>query len=216
MKQTIATLLVPWGLVLGSLTGCGAPQVVIKEDPIHARPIRVAVLPFEDGPRSPGSGTLVADLFTNRLLTLPRYQVVERSQLEKVLSEQQLGRSGAIDLKTAAELGRLLGVDAIVVGRVVEYRPRFLMLVPPASMALNVRLVEVKTGSVAWSATHQRGFPILRWLVMMVPPIAVLSTLTSPTVEARSDQVVTEIVKALDHRLKRIRSQAVGSSPRSW
>lgn len=208
MNPTITGSQILLGLILMVLTGCGAPQVVIKEDPIHARPIRVAVLPFEDGPRSPGSGALVADLFTNRLLTLPQYQVVERSQLEKVLSEQQLGRSGAIDLKTAAELGRLLGIDAIVVGRVVEYRPRSLMIVPPASMALNVRLVEVKTGSVAWSATHRRGFPILRWLVMMAPPMAVLSTLTSPTVEARSDQVVTEIVKALDHRLKRIRPQA--------
>ncbi len=46
------------------------------------------------------------------------YEVVERSQLEKVMSEQQLSQTGVINDTQAAELGRVLGVDAIVTGSV--------------------------------------------------------------------------------------------------
>lgn len=47
------------------------------------------------------------------------YQVIEREQLEKVFQEQKLGMSGAIDEGTAAEVGRVLGLDAIIYGSCV-------------------------------------------------------------------------------------------------
>lgn len=44
------------------------------------------------------------------------FGVIERSRLQQVLNEQQLGQSGAINEAQAAQVGRLLGVDAIVTG----------------------------------------------------------------------------------------------------
>jgi len=46
------------------------------------------------------------------------YQIIEREQLEKVLREQRLSLSGAIDENSAAEVGRLLGLDVIIMGNV--------------------------------------------------------------------------------------------------
>lgn len=46
------------------------------------------------------------------------YTVIERDQLEKVLKEQRLSLSGAIDESSAAEVGRLLGLDVIIMGNV--------------------------------------------------------------------------------------------------
>lgn len=46
------------------------------------------------------------------------YQVIERNQLEKVLKEQRLSLSGALDENSAAEVGRLLGLDIIIMGNV--------------------------------------------------------------------------------------------------
>jgi curli biogenesis system outer membrane secretion channel CsgG len=46
------------------------------------------------------------------------YQVIEREQLQKVLKEQRLSLSGALDEKSAAEVGRLLGLDVIIMGNV--------------------------------------------------------------------------------------------------
>ena len=46
------------------------------------------------------------------------YQVIEREQLQKVLKEQRLSLSGALDEGSAAEVGRLLGLDVIIMGNV--------------------------------------------------------------------------------------------------
>ncbi|NQU31763.1 MAG: hypothetical protein HQ521_00875 [Bacteroidetes bacterium] len=46
------------------------------------------------------------------------YQIIERDQLQKVLIEQRLSLSGAIDEGSAAEVGRLLGLDIIIMGTV--------------------------------------------------------------------------------------------------
>ncbi len=46
------------------------------------------------------------------------YQIIERDQLQKVLKEQRLSLSGAIDEGSAAEVGRLLGLDIIIMGTV--------------------------------------------------------------------------------------------------
>jgi curli biogenesis system outer membrane secretion channel CsgG len=60
----------------------------------------------------------VADKLVTSLVGLGTCQVVERSQLEKVLREQNLGTEGRIDPSTAAKVGRILGVDALVIGNV--------------------------------------------------------------------------------------------------
>lgn len=60
----------------------------------------------------------VADKLVTSLVGLGTCQVIERSQLEKVLSEQNLGTAGRIDASTAAKVGRILGVDALVIGNV--------------------------------------------------------------------------------------------------
>lgn len=50
------------------------------------------------------------------------YSVVERSRLQSVLSEQRFSASGLVDDTQAAEIGRILGVDAIVTGNVTVNR----------------------------------------------------------------------------------------------
>jgi curli biogenesis system outer membrane secretion channel CsgG len=60
----------------------------------------------------------VSDKLVTSLVGLGTCQVIERSQLEKVLHEQNLGREGRIDPSTAARIGRILGVDALILGSV--------------------------------------------------------------------------------------------------
>jgi len=45
-----------------------------------------------------------------------QFIVVERSQLDNIIKEQQLGASGAVDDNEAAQVGKLLGLDAIISG----------------------------------------------------------------------------------------------------
>jgi Curli production assembly/transport component CsgG. len=73
-------------------------------------------------PQQPFSGMegltgVMADNIALELTNLG-YQVIERASVDKVLSEQGLQMSGVIDTATAAEVGRIVGVDSFVLGYV--------------------------------------------------------------------------------------------------
>jgi len=78
----------------------------------------IAVLPFENKGASRDLGEIVFDKMITALFNLSRFKVIERDQLERILQEQQLGMTGVIDASTAAEIGKGIGVDAILMGSV--------------------------------------------------------------------------------------------------
>lgn len=84
---------------------------------------RVAVSRFEDragtGYNHLGEG--VADMLVTALVKSNKFFVLERQELEKVLGEQKLGESGLVTAETAPKLGKLLGVELLVVGSVSEF-----------------------------------------------------------------------------------------------
>lgn len=63
----------------------------------------------------------MSDLITNKLVQDGSYSVIERSKIDKVLQEQNLGQSGRVDPSTAAQVGRLLGVDAVIIGTITRF-----------------------------------------------------------------------------------------------
>jgi len=62
---------------------------------------------------------VMADNIALELMTLG-YQVIERASLDKVISEQKLQMSGIADPVTAAQVGKVLGIDAIVLGNITS------------------------------------------------------------------------------------------------
>ncbi len=81
--------------------------------------LSIAILPFETKGVSREIGEIdLLDKLTTVFVNLNRFKVIERAQLEKVLAEQKLGLTGVIDVTTAAEIGKGIGVDAVVCGSI--------------------------------------------------------------------------------------------------
>jgi TolB-like protein len=79
----------------------------------------IAVFTFENADSENGQkdlGKTFSEMLTTALIQTNRFQVLERSQLDKILEEQALGLTGAIDDETAVDVGELIGIDAVVVG----------------------------------------------------------------------------------------------------
>lgn len=62
-----------------------------------------------------------SDNLTAKLVQSGQFRVIERQQLDQVLQEQNLGAGGRIDPSTAAGIGKILGVQLIVIGSVTEF-----------------------------------------------------------------------------------------------
>lgn len=90
---------------------------------------KIAVLPFDDGSIQNrwwneghwDVGKGIADEFVTEFLKTKRFRLIEREQIDKVIEEQNFGQSGRVDPKTAASIGKILGVDFLVMGRVTEF-----------------------------------------------------------------------------------------------
>jgi curli biogenesis system outer membrane secretion channel CsgG len=66
-------------------------------------------------------GKAISDLLVAQLLADGKFALIERQALDRILTEQNFSNSDRTDSATAAKLGRVLGVDALVVGTVTQF-----------------------------------------------------------------------------------------------
>lgn len=84
-------------------------------------PVTLAVLPFDaSDEKLQGKAAEVATLLGAQLSTNAELWLVERAELDKILSEQSLKLSGLADPAAAANVGRLTGARTLVTGRVIK------------------------------------------------------------------------------------------------
>ncbi|HUY13818.1 MAG TPA: CsgG/HfaB family protein [Terriglobia bacterium] len=66
-------------------------------------------------------GKGISDLLVDRLVKGGTYSVIERSALDKILAEQNFSNSDRADPSSAAKIGKILGVDAIIIGSITQF-----------------------------------------------------------------------------------------------
>lgn len=125
---------------------------------------RVAIVDFENRTHYRTSWRLnsgAADMLTTELVKATKLDVFERERMSSILKEQDFGQSGRIDPSTAAEIGRLIGVDFIVTGAITEFgssnsggggggvnigKKNFMA-------SVDVRIIDVNTGQIVFADT---------------------------------------------------------------
>ncbi len=144
---------------------------------------RIAVLDFDYATVQSGTAALfgqnvdvgkgIADLLVERFVKDGVYSVIERKALDKILSEQNFSNSDRADSTSAAKIGKILGVSAILVGSITQFGRddkstnlgglggvggRFGLggvgkKESKASVAITARLVNVDTGEIVAVST---------------------------------------------------------------
>src|SRR5271166_2521803 len=66
-------------------------------------------------------GKGISDMLVEKLVQDGKYSVIERSALDKILAEQNFSNSDRADSTTAAKIGKVLGVDAIIIGSITQF-----------------------------------------------------------------------------------------------
>jgi curli biogenesis system outer membrane secretion channel CsgG len=66
-------------------------------------------------------GKGIADMLVDKLVNDGTYSVIERKALDKILAEQNFSNSDRADPNSAAKIGKVLGVDAIIIGSITQF-----------------------------------------------------------------------------------------------
>jgi len=151
----VSVLLCQMGLI-----GCAEQPALMNAERLSGVKT-LAVLPFEDAPGSYGrnSGTAVCGFITSEMVMQNRYRLVERSKLRSLLDEQDLQVSDLTNPQTAARVGKLLGVQAVIVGSVSQYdmdkTTVYVHVVPIVSkdykVGASVRMIDVTNGQIIYA-----------------------------------------------------------------
>lgn len=85
------------------------------------------------------AGSIIAESLITSLTQSNAFALKERVLLKKILEEQSLSGTGIISKETAAEIGKLYGVEAIITGSITKWN---------RLIQVNARLIGTKDGSV--------------------------------------------------------------------
>lgn len=152
------------------LSGCGrsiSSQVNVNFNnslDFSKKLLKEAVLPFNDAAGetqeiwgsydyvAPNNGEAVANMIAEVLITVPTYEIIERSELKSILGEQGLSAAEFMETKGVQKLEQLLKADMIVVGNVDRYN-QMIGFVNAIDMAFTARCIDVHTGVVICSVS---------------------------------------------------------------
>lgn len=121
-------------------------ETYLKGAPATGFKRAAAVLPVEagNGLERSGAADAVAAYIREKLSMSTVFMLVERANMEAILSEIELGLSGLADPDSVAKAGELIGAEYLVQGSLAEAGER---------VVLSIELVDVSTGAVLASVT---------------------------------------------------------------
>jgi curli biogenesis system outer membrane secretion channel CsgG len=124
LKKSLPLLAIAIALVAGTVSQPAHGQATKR------RP-RIAVLDFDYATVQTASSALfgtnvdvgkgITDLLVTDLVKDGTYSIIERKALDKIMTEQNFSNSNRADPTSAARIGKLLGVDAIIVGSITQF-----------------------------------------------------------------------------------------------
>jgi len=185
---------------------------------------RVAVFDFQDktdhayawwGGKTVGRG--MADMLVTALVKSGKYTVIERQNLDKILSEQKLGASGLVTPQSAAQIGKLLGVELAIIGSVTEFGYKksnvggrikgigLGMKSQSAVVAADVRFINTTTGEII-KAESVRKEKSKKGLSFSTPKFNFhdQNQFDQSLVGKTSREVINEIVKLVDQNTQNL------------
>ena len=136
-------------------------MTVSKSDAMVGPKRRVGVVEFTNKTKYGEArlGTAASDILITELSKSGKFILVERDKMNTLLSEQKLGMSGAIDATTAARVGRILGLNAIVTGSISEFGTttegsEYLLAQSKREVVkatVDIRVVDAETGQILYA-----------------------------------------------------------------
>ena len=144
MKNTVKLLL---SLLLLACSGAAfaedkydqlAKELTEAGAPVQGK--KIAIIPFsyaDNMAAASKDGSVIAERLTIKMINGHKFEIIERSVLNKVMNELKLQNSGMIDASSAQQLGKVLGVDAIITGTLVE--------TSGGQIEVNARMIKTET-----------------------------------------------------------------------
>ena len=104
----------------------------------------LAVMTLDPIGVSKNNSIVISERLTSRLISLKKYTIIERTNVEKILKEQKFQYSGCTDTQCAVEIGKVLNSNYVLIGSVSKLGSTY---------SIDCRIINVETSEALSSAS---------------------------------------------------------------
>lgn len=108
--------------------------------------INIAVLDFNGKNVSAADASIVTDFVRTELVKSGKYNVIDKYNMDKILSETSFQQSGCTETDCAVQIGKILNVNKMVVGTLSKLEGTYY---------ITTNVVDVQTGKIEMSETKK-------------------------------------------------------------
>ncbi len=108
---------------------------------------------------NPDAGELLSDIITQELIRWGKYQVISRSVIKNKLRSEDAKEELLVKWKDYATLGKILKVDAVVIGEIHEFGLSTAPVYQRGSVSFKAECIDTKNGKVLWSIDANKSAP---------------------------------------------------------
>lgn len=118
---------------------------------------KVAVLPLENLTTTTAAADRVRDVFMTMMQATGTVYVLPPGEVARGVDRASVARPTAPTAEEVVNLGKVVGVDAVITGVLREYGEVRSGSTSAGVVSLSVQMMETQTGKVVWSASSTRG-----------------------------------------------------------
>jgi len=117
------------------------------------RPSLVAVLPMDNFSPDLDASPLIRPIVQERIRA-KGYNSLPLSQVDTILKENGVLVSHDVYMFTPQQLGKILGVEALVYGTITEFNKRYALIYSDIKVRLRLEMVDARTEQTLWKSEH--------------------------------------------------------------
>jgi len=108
---------------------------------------------------NPDAGKTLADMMTDELRRWGKYRILSRSEVKSKIKAGDIKEENLVKLKDYAALGKILNVDAVVIGKIYKFGLSNMTVYQRGNVSFTAECIDTNKGKMLWSMETNESAP---------------------------------------------------------
>jgi len=108
---------------------------------------------------NPDAGETLADMMTDELRRWGKYRILSRSEVKSKIKAGDIKEENLVKLKDYAALGKILNVDAVVIGKIYKFGLSNMTVYQRGNVSFTAECIDTNKGKMLWSMETNESAP---------------------------------------------------------
>ena len=108
---------------------------------------------------NPDAGETLADMMTDELRRWGKYRILSRSEVKSKIKAGDIKEENLVKLKDYATLGKMLNVDAVVIGKIYKFGLSNMTVYQRGNVSFTAECIDTNKGKMLWSMETNESAP---------------------------------------------------------